>query len=205
MALGARSHRWRRSICPLRLRFPRSPRLGIFVPLANIGRIRFPRPPLAGKSPAFRDERGRVAVLDALLLPSRRQSGTWKRRSMLLPARITIGLRPNGTMRVDPRADRPPHGFACGPIRPSSGHGYVFFFNGPESDFPLPFFDNCDPARVRRQPGVSFHDRQPVVHAGRQRIRHAAFSRGSDRKLLGTSARRLARPLLRGECDSTRK
>jgi nitrite reductase/ring-hydroxylating ferredoxin subunit len=105
---------------------------------------------------AFRTESGRFAVLDAACAHMGADLG----RGHVVGERILCPYHhweygPDGrAARIPTQRSVPPSacvaGYPC-----VERHGYLFFFNGPEPLFPLPFFFDCDPAefaasRVRR-------------------------------------------------------
>lgn len=66
-------------------------------------------------------------------------------------------------------------------------HGYVFAFNGPDSYFPLPFFENCNPDELVAGPPFQFKTDSPwymLVGNGFD-VQH--FNAVHDRKMIGVA------------------
>jgi phenylpropionate dioxygenase-like ring-hydroxylating dioxygenase large terminal subunit len=76
-------------------------------------------------------------------------------------------------------------------------HGLVFFFNGPEPLFPLPFFDGCDPGDfMRARPfGMELNCPWWLVGANACDLQH--FMGGHDRRLAGPPTVESATPFCR--------
>lgn len=96
---------------------------------------------------AYRTEQGRYAVLDAQCA----HMGSDLGRGRVVGERILCPYHhweygPDGRCeRIPTQRSIPPQ--ACTAGYPCvERHGYLFFFNGPEALFPLPFFFDCDPA-----------------------------------------------------------
>ncbi len=103
-------------------------------------------------------------------------------------AHITIGrttARDNACRFPESIARR--EGFACGPIRPSSGMGMCFSSTDRKAIFPLPFFDNCDPAEFVASPTFRFTTDSPWFMLVGNGFDTQHFHAVHDRKLLGTT------------------
>jgi len=190
MALGAEVAIARPALdLPVAASFPRQPATWYLLCRSrDIGRDPISATAARRQVAAFRDERGRVAVLDA--------------RCCHLGANLGRGTTVDGVLRCPyhhwsydrtgqcvsiPGADRPPHGIRVRAYPAVERHGYVFFFNGPESDFPLPFFDNCDPAEFVASPAFRFTTDSPWFMLVGNGFDTQHFHAVHDRKLLGTT------------------
>jgi phenylpropionate dioxygenase-like ring-hydroxylating dioxygenase large terminal subunit len=67
-------------------------------------------------------------------------------------------------------------------------HGFVFFFTGPEPAFPLPFFDDCDPAELAAAPPFTLTLDCPWYMVGANGIDVQHFRATHDRELVGPPA-----------------
>ena len=96
-----------------------------------------------------------------------------------------------------PGADRPPSGIRVCAYPAVERHGYVFFFNGPEPDFPLPFFDRCDPDEFVAGRAFRFATDSPWYMLVGNGFNAQHFHAVHDRKLIGTTRVDRPAPLVR--------
>ena len=64
-------------------------------------------------------------------------------------------------------------------------HGGIFFFNGAEPDFPLPFFDGCDEAELATAPAFTLLLDCPWYMVGANGVDVQHFQATHDRELVG--------------------